>query len=552
MKRCLHISICMLLVAFFLLEYPYTACAAYAQIYLKESAAGISPTCQLGKFEPPFGALVGATIDKDVNLNGDLNRVESVYGRPYSAVLIYATWGGPFPTDLLNEAKAGNAAVQVSWEPSCGLNCVKDDSYVRGIAKTLKNFGGPVFLRFGGEMNGDWTAWGGQPELYKAKFRLIASVMRQDAPNVAMVWSPNFVPYDNLDAYYPGDEWVDWVGINGYQDYYFAGNPANDSQSWTWAKFYQGHKANPLTKFQRIYNTYSARKPIMIAETGVCWANRSPYQLVDSWGAKTLQDLYGYIPLLYPRIKAVFYFNSGVSADFSAYNVSQNATMTAAYGKAISSPYYLSSSSATSPFYYHVLGTWLPSPISDLAAYVDAGQQQIAYVEYYLDGVLAGKSFRAPWDISCLFKNSGGTSRLEVRAIDYSGAVVARQTADIRVPVWNPVRVELNGALLTFDVPPALYNNRTMVPVAKIAESLGAQVTYIAYNNSVLLTNGSQQIQIFIDQQKMLVNNQPVTNPDFAVKLVGGRTLVPLTFIAENFGVKVIWDGATGTVKMSK
>jgi len=540
----------MVLIAFFLLEYPCNAYAASVQIYMRESTAGANPPYQLAKFEPSFGALLGATIDKDRNLNGKLNLAQNVYGRPYSAILVYVTWGGSLPTLLINEARTNGTAVQVSWEPSNGLAAVNDDAYVRGMARNLKNFGGPIFLRFGGEMNGDWTRWGQQPELYKQKFQLIANIMRQEAPNVAMVWSPNFVPYENINQYYPGDQWVDWVGIDGYADYYFVGNPANDNQSWTWTKFNQGHKSNPMTKFKQIYDTYSPRKPIMISETGVAWANRNPYQVIDSWAANTLQTVYGNIPLLYPRIKAVYYFNSGISADFSSYNVSENSTMTAAYSRAISSPYYLYNYNGTSPFFYHIFGNWLPSQMTDLAAYADAGQQQIASVEYYLDGELVGKSYRAPWDITCLFNKSGGTSRLEVRAIDSYGNVAARQTSSVIVPVWRPIKVELNGRPLYFDVPPAIYNSRTMVPVAQIAKELGVNVTWNPSNNCVLLSNGSKQIQLFVDRQRVLVNNQLVT--DWPVRVANNRTFVPVAFISENFGVRVEWDGSSGTVKLTK
>ena len=43
-------------------------------------------------------------------------------------------------------------------------------------------------------MNGEWVPWYGDPEKYKEKFRLVHDIMEQEAPNVAMVWSPNFFP----------------------------------------------------------------------------------------------------------------------------------------------------------------------------------------------------------------------------------------------------------------------------------------------------------------------------------------------------------------------
>jgi beta-mannanase len=70
-------------------------------------------------------------------------------------------------------------------------------------------------------MNGDWVAWHRDPQLYVEKWRLLARLVRELAPNVALVWTPFFVGDDSvpLERYYPGDDYVDWVGIIFYSDY---------------------------------------------------------------------------------------------------------------------------------------------------------------------------------------------------------------------------------------------------------------------------------------------------------------------------------------------
>ncbi|MGB9793021.1 MAG: hypothetical protein ACPLTR_10675 [Thermacetogeniaceae bacterium] len=50
------------------------------QVYLKSPTAGAHPNVQLGKFEPPFGVLLGATIDRDSKLCGDFTKAKEVYG----------------------------------------------------------------------------------------------------------------------------------------------------------------------------------------------------------------------------------------------------------------------------------------------------------------------------------------------------------------------------------------------------------------------------------------------------------------------------------------
>jgi beta-mannanase len=65
-------------------------------------------------------------------------------------------------------------------------------------------------------MNGDWTRYGGDPVRYKIAWKTVADVMSERAPNVALVWCVNHVPEKNIPAFYPGDPYVDWVGVNFY------------------------------------------------------------------------------------------------------------------------------------------------------------------------------------------------------------------------------------------------------------------------------------------------------------------------------------------------
>ncbi len=96
-------------------------------------------------------------------------------------------------------------------------------------------------------MNGDWVPWHGDPDLYIEKFQLVHNVMEEYAPNVVMVWCPNDVPVElngqTIPDYYPGDAYVDWVGVNFYVDYYDSGLTDLDSN------FLQ----NPLTHLEYIY-----------------------------------------------------------------------------------------------------------------------------------------------------------------------------------------------------------------------------------------------------------------------------------------------------------
>ncbi|MFE9692478.1 glycoside hydrolase family 26 protein [Micromonospora sp. NPDC005806] len=99
------------------------------------------------------------------------------------------------------------------------------DSYVRSWAEGIKSLGYPVAIRFAHEMNGDWYPWSeasnaNRPGEYVTAWRHVHDLFRAaGATNVIWVWSPN-ARWDEslpeLSGFYPGDEYVDWVGISGY------------------------------------------------------------------------------------------------------------------------------------------------------------------------------------------------------------------------------------------------------------------------------------------------------------------------------------------------
>jgi hypothetical protein len=75
-----------------------------------------------------------------------------------------------------------------------------------------------ILIRFGHEMNGNWYGWSGDPAAFVAAWRHVVSVFRTaGVTNVKWIWSANV---DNgsypFRAYFPGDEWVDYTGLDGY------------------------------------------------------------------------------------------------------------------------------------------------------------------------------------------------------------------------------------------------------------------------------------------------------------------------------------------------
>ncbi len=112
------------------------------------------------------------------------------------------------------------------------------------------------------------------------------------------------------------------------------------------------------------------------------------------------------------------------------------------------------------------------------------------------------------------------------------------------------VKVVLDGTELEFDQKPVVEAGRTLVPVRKIFESLGATVDYDEATETVISRKGDLIIVMQINNDVMFVNSDPV-KLDVPAREVNWRTLVPLRAISDAMGVDVGWDGETQTATLT-
>ena len=122
-------------------------------------------------------------------------------------------------------------------------------------------------------------------------------------------------------------------------------------------------------------------------------------------------------------------------------------------------------------------------------------------------------------------------------------------SAAIPVMAENDIKVMLDGNALSFDVPPQIINDRTMVPLRAIFEALGASVDWNQETRTVTSTKGDTTIKLTINSNTMYVNNNAVTL-DTPACVVNDRTLVPVRAISEAYKTTVDWNGDTKTVSI--
>lgn len=205
------------------------------------------------------------------------------------------------------------------------------DSYLTSWASAARAYARPFFFRWLWEMNGKWFPWGAEaaanPALYVSAWQHFHDIAEaQGATNITWVWCPNtiFQGSTSLASLYPGNSYVDWTCIDGYN---FGLNPFKPAR---WTSFYE-----------LISPTYDAlislapTKPIMIGETASTEFGGSK----PAWIANALGSA---IPRSFPRIKAVTWFNwnifeGGGQLDWP---IESSPAAQAAFANAISSPYY--------------------------------------------------------------------------------------------------------------------------------------------------------------------------------------------------------------------
>ncbi len=366
-------------------------------------------------YEPSNGVLFGSVYDKDPRIS-DVGSYEWASISPYfpkknSAYLMYLEFGTEINQfdRYYQAAVAADTGVQLAWnayQTYDDMSVYAD--YIERTASYLQGLGVPVFMRYGSEMN---IAEGmSDAAVYVENYQFIAEIFREIAPDVALVWSVNDVTASDrsLDAYYPGDQWVDWVGISTYTYYYFGDKTDwGDVQEDIDNRYYTGSNANPISKVKEVVDAYGDRKPIMITESGVAHYSKVAEEDMTEWAKVQLERQYAYMPLIYPQIKGIFYFNTdnGITPR-NSYALYENQVMNKAYNELVADDHYISEIMSNSDSRYVAVGSVSNQSVvgigSDIAlrTYSIVSGDLEPTVEYYIDGVLYKSTNHLPYDVN--------------------------------------------------------------------------------------------------------------------------------------------------------
>jgi hypothetical protein len=336
--------------------------------FKSQQVSRIDPNGSVEVLVPEHGAYTGAFIDfgdeEDEVALEMIEDFEQMVGKHQAIIASSSYWGEQsFPTANLNVVWRHGSLPLVFWSPwdrpyvqnrgpdKFNLNDLiagKWDGYIEKWADAARQFGHPMIVAFANEMNGDWFPWSGTfygggdwdyeannwkgPEAFRRAYRHVVDRVRaRGVTNIKWMFQTNNYSYP-LDtwnfapAYYPGSDYVDWLGMSVYgQQFKDEPNPPITAlMDW------------PCQELSGL----DPNKPVMIAE----WATGEfPYEPGQfgihkpEW-IKTALELFR---TRYPRVKAAVYWHErwqNVDQTYSNLRVNSSVESLQAYRDGVSNP----------------------------------------------------------------------------------------------------------------------------------------------------------------------------------------------------------------------
>ena len=187
-----------------------------------------SPSIILGAHVPPVDP---SFPESDLYYWEEIQAFNRIAGRTHPIIMYYGDLTSAFTDYLLNQLRYKldpTPVPLVTMDPSSDVE-LKDiadgvyDAELKRNAGVAKRFGQPMMVIFAHEFNGSYTPYYGDPQAYIAAWRHIHDLFaREGARNIQWVWSPNYKsnrpndPVSDYNLYYPGDSYVDWIGVSGF------------------------------------------------------------------------------------------------------------------------------------------------------------------------------------------------------------------------------------------------------------------------------------------------------------------------------------------------
>ena len=287
-------------------------------LLLAFTCASAKPVHPLERLEPGSGCYIGVVMgdnDTVARLDARLGLTPAAFTRFYSFPFSPSTRLSA--SAFLDEVRTSGGIAVLTLEPFGGLATVTvgDCDDLGNLCAQAESQGiGGIMIRFAHEMNGNWYTWGQKPALYRQTFQMMASAVHGKTTRTAMLWSPNNgvgYPYgsgsysaapgssdyaeldtngdgvltqgdDMFGPFYPGDSYVDWVGLTIY--HWGVSYPWLENEMPIAGEFANMMNASgpgvPADYSRWFYSRFCEdsvhRKPLAVAETAAFYNTQQP------------------------------------------------------------------------------------------------------------------------------------------------------------------------------------------------------------------------------------------------------------------------------------
>lgn len=372
-------------------ETTYKDLSDRTEIYAVSDTPGADYPYYNAKWEPKGGVYYGriATGGKIDNSWGVVNSTQL---EDESAVSFYYSLGDAYGVEYwsylygsVTDDKEHILLINLNFKDEANdctavLNGTYDQQLIADF-EYLNTLSEPVFLRIGGEVN-VWTV-AAEAANYISAYRHIADLARFYCPNVALVYSPNYSSsYQvDMDDYYPGDGYVDWIGTSLYYNLYANNGDTSNNAFYGVGEIY----GDPMLNVQQTVNLAKLHsKPIIITEGGA--VNSRNGEDLSAFAASRIAKAYSFLTMVYPQIKCIIYSDSTFGSTNSSYTIYDNQFVAEAYEDAVvKNPTYIHRYQDTGS-YYTKLSDYSSEWTGEvqLAAYTYDSKQLAA--KWYIDG----------------------------------------------------------------------------------------------------------------------------------------------------------------------
>jgi len=309
---------------------------------------------------PSSGIAVGIYLPQNNTYNGSaIDRYTKEAGKKPAFAWLAMTWQyldgsyWQFNPQMLEQFRTRGIVPGLNWDPSKGstesytdrqkainqpdfswkqIILGRHDAYITRFAQAAAAYHYPFLLRVLHEMNGNWYPWGygvngnTNPADFVTAWTHIVDIFRKEnATNVQFVWCPSVLNPNQIRKYgaafkqaYPGDNYVDWVALDGY---------SNAENGW-WS-------LQDAFKPSYDFITSFSGRPMILFEVGSTENPADPMAKAN-W---ITQGFLTTIPNQLPRVKVAAWFNL-VDGSGRDYRLQTSPNAIAAWKQVVASPLY--------------------------------------------------------------------------------------------------------------------------------------------------------------------------------------------------------------------